>query len=117
MLGLDTALRFNPVRCDRSLKYVLASFLSGFFFENLVECFAEFFPFFLGGCFSFDRGEEFSTCMDEPDFQGCWGSGESFFDLFGLAGPEEARVDHDRKKVIAKRFSGDKSGDGAVNSA
>src|SRR5467141_2544061 len=117
MLGLDPALCLNPVRRDRPLKDILASFFPGFFFENLVEGFSELFPFLLGGCFSFHRGEEFSARMDEPDFQGCWGSGESFFDLFGLAGPEEARVDHDRKKVIAKRFSGDKSGDGAVNSA
>src|SRR6266568_1962987 len=88
MLGLDPALRLNPVRRDRSLKDILASFFPGFFFEDLVECFSELFSFFLGGCFSFDRGEEFSTCVYEADLQGCWRAGESLFDLFGLAGPE-----------------------------
>src|SRR5712691_8691475 len=101
MLGLDAALCLNPVRRNRPLKDVLTSFPPGFFFENLVECLSEFFPFFLSGCFSFDRGEEFSTCVDESDLQGCWGSGESFFDLFRLAGPEETGVDHYRKKIIA----------------
>src|SRR6266581_5467693 len=96
MLSLDPALRLNPIRRNRSLDDVLAAFFLCFFFEDLVEGFSELFPFFLGGRFSFDRGEEFSTCVDESDLQGCWGSGEAFFDLFGLAGPEEAGVDHDR---------------------
>ncbi len=90
MLSLDPALRLNPIRRNRSLDDVLAAFFLCFFFEDLVEGFSELFPFFLGGRFSFDRGEEFSTCVDESDLQGCWGSGEAFFDLFGLAGPEEA---------------------------
>src|SRR6267378_1571451 len=94
MLSLDPALCLNPVRRDRPLKDILASFLPGFFFENLMECFSEFFPFFLGCCFSFDRSEEAAARVYEAEFQGCWGAGESIFDLFGLAGPEQAGVYH-----------------------
>src|SRR5713101_3034417 len=69
MLSLDPALRLNPVRRDRPLKDILASFLPGFFFENLVEGFSELFPFSLSGCFSLDRGDKFSTSAHEADFQ------------------------------------------------
>src|SRR5260370_26458409 len=101
MLSLDPALSLNPVRCDRPLKDILASFLAGFFFENLVEGFSELFSFSLSGCFSLDRGEEFSTCAYEADFQGSWRAGDSLFDLFRLPCPEQAGVDHYRKKIIA----------------
>ena len=69
MLSLDPALRLNPVRRNRPLEDVLAGFLLGFFLEDLVEGFSELFPFFLRGCFSFDRGEEPATSVDEAELQ------------------------------------------------
>src|SRR5260370_10925463 len=69
MLSLDPALRLNPVRRDRPLKDILASFLPGFFFENLVEGFSELFSFFLGGYFFFNLRRQISTSVDQADLE------------------------------------------------
>src|SRR5260370_21737595 len=64
MLGLDSTLSFNPVRCNGSLNNEVTTISSRLFSQDLIEGLPKLLPFLFGHRFTLGGFQEAPTCLD-----------------------------------------------------